>query len=144
MAHRKCFSFRSLTWAFALLFFHRTLSANRVLRTVARPGSTFRRSLLLQQPDAPLPPISFDDFRIESVKGVGSINVVFQGKIPKLDDGDYIMKITKERDLHYSDVESKAFELLMVPPMVTSIPRLIFHEASLCEFCCCMCEELLM
>ena len=83
----------------------------------------------------PAPTLRFDDFHMESLKGVGSVNVAFQGKIPKLGDGDYIMKVSGDDDLHFSDTESEAFRLLMKPPMNPSIPPLIFHEPSMCKFC---------
>jgi hypothetical protein len=78
--------------------------------------------------------LKFEDILIDSLKGEGLVIIAFKVKIPKIDDKDYIMKVTCEEDLEVSAVETKIFGLLNEPPTSPSIPRLIFNIPSMSKF----------
>ena len=78
--------------------------------------------------------LKFEDIVIDSLKGVGSVIVAYKVKIPKIDDKDYIMKVTWEEYLEYSAIETKTFRLLNQPPTSPSIPLLIFKIPSMSKF----------
>jgi hypothetical protein len=78
--------------------------------------------------------LKFEDIVIDSLKGAGSVIVAYKVKIPKIDDKDYIMKVTWEEYLKYSAIETETFRLLNVPPTSPSIPPLIFKIPSMSKF----------
>jgi hypothetical protein len=75
--------------------------------------------------------LKFEDIVIDSLKGAGSVIVAYKVKIPKIDDQDYITKVTWEEYLEYSAIEKKTFRLLNEPPTSPSIPPLIFKIPSM-------------
>ena len=77
--------------------------------------------------------LSFDDIELDKYLGGGYVSLVFNVRIPKLDNRSYVMKVTGDEFLHYSNLENEMFDLLNKPPTNPSIPTQAFRVKSMRE-----------